>query len=183
MSSRIVICIGTSNRWFLYAEKRYSEVQGGGNCMANQVEPGLIPALFEELQSERFVTLSTVDHETGGPNVNAVSWILAKDEETVLFTVNKKSKIVENIKKNPLAVINLIANESTYSISGKAEIQQPLLQGVPLKLTLIKLAIDEVRDVMFYGSKISTEPSYEKTYDKAAADRLDRQVIEAMKKA
>ncbi len=36
---------------------------------------------------------------------------------------------------------------------------------------------------MFYGSKISSEPAYEKTYDKNAADRLDRQVIEAMRKA
>ncbi|MCA1053367.1 pyridoxamine 5'-phosphate oxidase family protein [Rossellomorea aquimaris] len=151
--------------------------------MANQVEPGLIPVLFEELQSERFVTVSTVDHDTGGPNVNAVSWVLAKDEETVLFSVNQKSKIVENIKNNPLTVVNLIANESTYAISGKAEVEQSLLEGVPLKLTLIKLSIQEVRDVMFYGSKISTVPSYEKTYDKAAADRLDRQVIEAMKKA
>ncbi|XXM73382.1 pyridoxamine 5'-phosphate oxidase family protein [Lysinibacillus sphaericus] len=151
--------------------------------MANQVEPGLIPVLFEELQSERFVTLSTVDHETGGPNVNAVSWILAKDEETVLFAVNQKSKIVENIRKNPLAVINLIANESTYSIAGKTEISQVQLEDVPLKLTLIKMEIDEVRDVMFYGSRISAEPAYEKTYDKAAAERLDRQVIEAMKKA
>ena len=35
--------------------------------MANQVEPSLIPALFEELQSERFVTLATVDHETRWP--------------------------------------------------------------------------------------------------------------------
>jgi pyridoxine/pyridoxamine 5'-phosphate oxidase len=157
--------------------------QGGVIVLANQVEPGLIPVLFEELQSERFVTLSTVDHETGGPNVNAVSWILAKDEETVLFTVNQKSKIVENIRKNPLAVINLIANESTYSIAGKTEISQVQLEGVPLKLTLIKMEIDEVRDVMFYGSRISAEPAYEKTYDKTAAERLDRQVIEAMKKA
>jgi hypothetical protein len=30
MSSRILISIGIFNRWFLYAEKRYSEVHGGG---------------------------------------------------------------------------------------------------------------------------------------------------------
>ena len=80
-------------------------------------------------------------------------------------------------------MVNLIANESTYSIGGKAPYHQEKLSGVPLKLTLLQLVINEVRDVMFYGSKISTEPAYEKTYDKTAADRLDRQVIEAMKKA
>ncbi|QHE61163.1 pyridoxamine 5'-phosphate oxidase family protein [Rossellomorea vietnamensis] len=151
--------------------------------MANQVEPGLIPALFDELQSERFVTLATVDHETGGPNVSAISWVFAKDEQTLLFAVDQRSRIVENIKGNPLVVVNLIANESTYSIGGKASVHQEKLSGVPLKLTLFQLVINEVRDVMFYGSKISTEPVYEKTYDKTAADRLDRQVIEAMKKA
>ncbi len=151
--------------------------------MANQVEPSLIPVLFEELQSERFVTLATVDYETNGPNVSAISWVLASDEHTLLFAVDQRSRIIQNIKGNPLVVVNLIANESTYSISGKAEVSQEKLNGVPLKLTLVKLAIIEVRDVMFYGSKISAVPAYEKTYDKKAADRLDRQVIEAMKKA
>ncbi len=106
--------------------------------MANQVEPSLIPVLFEELQSERFVTISTVDHLTGGPNVSAISWVFAKDEETVLFSVDQRSRIVENIEKNPLVVVNLIANESTYSISGKAGILLEKLEGVPLKLTLLQ---------------------------------------------
>jgi hypothetical protein len=37
--------------------------------------------------------------------------------------------------------------------------------------------------VMFYGSKIAVEPRYEKTYDAEAAGKLDRQVMEALKKA
>lgn len=36
---------------------------------------------------------------------------------------------------------------------------------------------------MFYGSKISRDIEYEKTYDKEAAAKLDRQVMEAMKQA
>ncbi|BCB03207.1 pyridoxamine 5'-phosphate oxidase family protein [Bacillus sp. KH172YL63] len=151
--------------------------------MANRVEPGLIPVLFDELQSERFVTVATVDFETNGPNVSAISWVFAADEMTLLLAVDQRSRILQNIKGNPLVVVNLIANESTYSISGEAEVTEEKLAGVPLKLSLVKIAINEVRDVMFYGSKISSEPSYEKTYDKKAADRLDRQVIEAMKNA
>ena len=38
----------------------------GVEKMANQVEPKLIKALYDELQKERFVTLATVDYETGG---------------------------------------------------------------------------------------------------------------------
>ncbi|MGG1678859.1 pyridoxamine 5'-phosphate oxidase family protein [Neobacillus sp. NRS-1170] len=151
--------------------------------MANQVEERLIKPLYDELQKERFVTLATIDHETGGPNVSAISWVLAKDEGTIYFAVDNRSRILENIKNNNKAVINLIANESTYSIQGEAIIKEERLPDVPLKLALVEITIKEVRDVMFYGSKIVTEVQYDKTYDKNAAEKLDRQVMEAMKKA
>ena len=151
--------------------------------MANQVEQKLTRPLFDELQKERFVTIATVDFETGGPNVSAISWIFAKDESTIYFAVDNRSRIVQNINTNELVVINLIANESTYSIQGKAVVKQEKLNDVPLKLALIEININEVRDVMFYGSKIVTEPQYDKTYDKEAAARLDKQVMDAMKKA
>lgn len=151
--------------------------------MANQVEPKLIEPLFNELQKEKFVTLATIDHETGGPNVSAISWVMAKDENTIYFSVDNRSRIVQNISQNNKIVLNVIANESTYSISGQAAVKEEKLQGVPLKLALIELEISEVRDVMFYGSKITVEPQYDKTYDKDAAARLDKQVMDAMKKA
>jgi hypothetical protein len=154
-----------------------------GFSMANQVEATLIKPLYDALQKERFVTISTVDFETGGPNVSAISWILAVDETTILFAVDNRSRIVQNIKNNNLVVVNLIANESTYSISGQAAIKQEKMEGVPLKLALVEIKIKEVRDVMFYGSKITVEPQYDKTYDKEAAARLDKQVMDAMKKA
>lgn len=151
--------------------------------MANQVEPKLIDSIFNELQKERFVTLSTVDFETGGPNVSAISWVLAKNKQTIVFAVDNRSRIVQNIKNNQLIVMNVITNESTYSISGEAIVKHEKIDGVPLKLALIELNISEVRDVMFYGAKIVTEPTYDITYDKNAADRLNKQVLDALKKA
>jgi uncharacterized pyridoxamine 5'-phosphate oxidase family protein len=151
--------------------------------MANQVEPKLIKAIYDELQKERFVVLATVDHESGGPSVNAISWLIAKDESTLYFAVDNRSRIIQNIKSNNRVVVNVIANESTYSISGEANVKEEKLEGVPLKLALIEISIKEVRDVMFYGSKIVTEPKYDKTYDKDAAARLDKQVMDAMRKA
>jgi uncharacterized pyridoxamine 5'-phosphate oxidase family protein len=150
--------------------------------MANQVEPKLIQPLFDELQKERFVTIATVDFETGGPNVSAISWVLAADNETLFFSVDNRSRIIENITQNNHVVINVIANESTYSISGLARVKHERLPEVPLKLALIEIKINEVRDVMFYGSKITVEPQYDKTYDKNAAQRLDNQVMDAIRK-
>ncbi len=149
--------------------------------MANKVETTLIDPLYEALQKERFVTLSTIDHETGAPNVSAISWVFAPDRKRILLAIDQRSRIVDNIKKHPAVVLTIIANESTYSINGNAHLRVEKLKEVPLKLTLIELSILEVRDVMFYGSKISIEPQYEKTYDEKAAAKLDKQVIDAVK--
>lgn len=151
--------------------------------MANAVEQKLIEPLFQSLQKERFVTVATIDHETGGPNVSAISWVYAPNDDRLYFAVDNRSRIVQNIQKNPLVVVTLIANESTYSISGTAAVKAEKMDGVPLKLALVEIAITEVRDVMFYGSKISVEPKYEKTYDAQAAAKLDHQVMTALKNA
>ncbi|PLS16544.1 hypothetical protein CVD28_15785 [Bacillus sp. M6-12] len=149
--------------------------------MANQVEPKLIKPLFDLLQKEHYIILATVDHETGGPNVNAISWVYAHSEDAIRFAVDNRSRIVQNLVNNPSAAFTLIANETTYSISGKASILEQKLEGVPLKLALVEVAISEVRDIMFYGSKITVEPQYDKTYDKNAAAKLDKQVLEAIR--
>ena len=151
--------------------------------MANQVEKHLTNDLLSELKKERYVTVATIDHETNGPNVNAISWVYAPSDDHVYFSVDNRSRIVENIRNNPNVVLTVIANETTYSISGKATVKVEKLEDLPLKLALLDVEVEAVRDVMFYGSKIVTEPAYEKTYDKQAAEKLDRQVMDAMKKA
>lgn len=150
--------------------------------MANQVEQQLIQSLFDIFQKERFVTLSSVDFETDGPNVNAISWVYAPDKKRIYVAIDNRSRIIDNVRKNPLVVVNVIANESNYSISGKATIKVEKMDDVPLKLALLEIFIDEVRDVMFYGSKMSVEPKYEKTYDAVAAEKLDKQVMVVLKK-
>ena len=109
--------------------------------------------------------------------------MLAKNKQTIVFAVDNRSRIIQNIKHNNKVVINVIVEESSYSISGYATIQEEKINGIPLPLALMKLNIKEVRDVMFYGSKITIQPEYGKTYDLEAASRLDHQVMDAMKKA
>lgn len=150
--------------------------------MANRVENELTDELMPLLSQEQYVILATVDHETGGPNVNAISWVFAKDNKIVRFSVDNRSRIVENIRKQPRVTVTLIGAGSTYSITGDAKIIREKMEDVPLKLALVEILVKEVRDVMFYGSRIMSGPKYEKTYDKDAADKLDNQVMEAMKK-
>ena len=149
--------------------------------MAESIATQLTDDLLPLLKKERFVTLATIDHETGGPNVSAISWIYAPDSAVIRFAVDNRSRIVQNINNNNNVILNIIGAGSCFAISGKASVAIEKLENVPLKLARIDIQITEVRDVMFYGARISTEPAYEKTYDATAAAKLDKQVMDALK--
>jgi len=140
-------------------------------------------ALFSILQKETFVILNTVDADTGSPGVNAISWVYAKDPQTIRFAVDGRSRIVTNVKANSKVSVSLFATGTFHAIHGEARLVTDELADVPFKLACIDIAISEIRDAMFYGAKVSVQPEYEKTYDKRAADKLDGQVFEAMRKA
>ncbi|MCM3616410.1 pyridoxamine 5'-phosphate oxidase family protein [Sutcliffiella horikoshii] len=150
--------------------------------MPNLVENVLVDPLKAALQKEILVTISTVDYESGGPNVSAISWLYAPDEKSILLAVNAESRIVKNVIHNNELVVNLMANDSVYAIHTKATVKVEKMEELPLKLALLHLEVKEVRDVMFYGAKISVEPRFEKTYDKDAAKKLDHQVMTAIRK-
>lgn len=139
--------------------------------------------LFDTLQKESFALLSTMDHETGAPAMNAISWLFAKDEKTIRFAVDQRSRIGSNIGKQPLVNLTFIGAGSVHAIYGTVRLVTEALDGVPFKLACYDIEISAVRDAMFYGARISVAPEYEKTYDKRAAEKLDTQVFDAMKKA
>ncbi|NHN30907.1 pyridoxamine 5'-phosphate oxidase family protein [Paenibacillus agricola] len=139
--------------------------------------------LFAALQQDSFALLSTIDFETGAPSMNAISWLYATELGTVRFAVDQRSRILNNLKSNPLLSLTYVGVGSVHAIYGSARIVTDALPEVPFKLTCLDIEITSVRDAMFYGSRISVAPEYEKTYDKRAAEKLDIQVFAAMKKA
>lgn len=139
--------------------------------------------LIEKLHKGSFALLSTIDHESGAPSTNAISWMYAKDEKTIRFALDKRSRIVTNFEKNPLVTLTYIGADSVHAISGTTRLVTEALEGVPFKLACFDIEIAAVRDAMFYGARISVAPEYEKTYDLRAAEKLDNQVFDAMNKA
>ncbi|EOP50504.1 MULTISPECIES: pyridoxamine 5'-phosphate oxidase family protein [Bacillus cereus group] len=149
--------------------------------MANVVEPTLTDSLVQSLREGRIITIATIDFEKAVPNVSAISWIYAINETSIRFAIDQRSRIAENLRHHAGLVLTVMANESVFSISGEAKILKERLDGSPLKLTAVEVSVQEVRDVMFYGAKLASEPTYEKTYDLRAAEKLDNQVLTAMK--
>ncbi|PHE56452.1 pyridoxamine 5'-phosphate oxidase family protein [Bacillus pseudomycoides] len=149
--------------------------------MANVVEPTLTDSLVQSLREGRIITIATIDFEKAVPNVSAISWVYAINEKSIRFAIDQRSRIAENLRHHAGIVLTVMANESVFSISGEAKILKERLDGSPLKLTAVEVSVQEVRDVMFYGAKLASEPTYEKTYDPRAAETLDNQVLTAMK--
>jgi hypothetical protein len=148
-----------------------------------EASTALSDTVFTMLQKESFVLLSTIDHESGAPQVNAISWVYAVSPTRIRFALDQRSRLVANLQQRPEATMAFIAEGTVKSIYGTANIVKPILDEVPIKLACVDLEIVSVRDAMFYGARIVTEPEYEKTYDKRAAERLDGQVFAAMRKA
>lgn len=139
--------------------------------------------LFQKLQKDKMVVLHSIDAKTGFPRVNAISWVYAVDPSTLRFAVDRRSRLIENLRNNPLVSVTIFAAGSIHAISGTAKMVTDALEGVPFGLACYDINIVEVRNALFHGVRIVAEPEYEKTYDKRAAEKLDGQVFAAMKKA
>lgn len=149
----------------------------------SQHDHQLSKILLEQLQSERLVILHTVDAQTKGPTSTVISWVYAINAQQLRFAVDSRSRVVTNVQHHPQITFTLFVGSTVYEIVGDATIVKESLDDVPFQLTCIDMHIKSIRDVMFYGSRITVQPEFEKTYDKRAAEKLDQQVFQAMKKA
>lgn len=150
--------------------------------MAEVIAEVLTDQLHDKLQKEQFVLLSTIDAETGGPWVSAVSWVYAPEPGRIRLAVGHRSRIVANVEADPRVVLTVVGPDSTYAVHGRAQVVEKPMEGVLIKLARIDVSVEAVRDAMFYGAKIVQEPAYEKTYDEEAAAKLDHQVLNALRK-
>ncbi|WP_027409069.1 pyridoxamine 5'-phosphate oxidase family protein [Anoxybacteroides tepidamans] len=144
----------------------------------------LITSLSKEwmkfLSGEKLVLLTTVEPGGNVPNVAAISWVKSVNEQTLRFAVSTNSRIVSNIRANPRVVLTVIGMGSVYSIHATASVIEDVMPGVPLKLAKIEAVVEMILDSMFWGSKITTEPAYEKTYNVEKAKKLDEEVYAAL---
>ncbi len=138
--------------------------------------------LEEFFEGEKLVMLSTIDHESETPNVSAISWVKSLDKRNLRFSVTSTSRTVQNVQRHSGVVLTIIGLETVYSIHGEATILEEAMSGVSLKLAKINVKIDQVMETMFWGAKITTEPQYEKTYNKKKAEELDAEVYRALMK-
>ena len=149
--------------------------------MAEKVSATLSEELVNYLQGERVVTLASIDAENGSPNILCISWLLAIDASTLRLAIDSRSKLLTNIEKDARVTVSVLGAGSAYAITGRARKYAEKLEGSTLNMSGVQIDVEAVRDVMFYGGKLTAEPAYDKTYDKALAEKYDNEIYAALR--
>ncbi|SFS49547.1 pyridoxamine 5'-phosphate oxidase family protein [Marininema halotolerans] len=150
--------------------------------MAELISDTLTNSLMDKLQGVQYSLFATIDHETGSPAVNAISWIYALNSRRIRIAVGHRSRMLEHVKRNPAVAVTLIGPDTTYEITGRASITEVPMTDVSIKLACIEIEVEAVKNVMYFGAKIVQGVECAKTYDQEKADQLDQQVLSALKK-
>ena len=139
--------------------------------------------LFTHLQQQSFVLLHTTDAELGRPTSSAISWIFAPARERLRFAIDTRSSLSANLEAHPHVCVTVFASSGVYAVHGQAVLVATVLEDVPFEVSCFDIEIDSWRNAMYAGSRLVAAPVAEKTYDQRAADKLDGQVFDAMRKA
>lgn len=141
-----------------------------------------LPAKLEAfLQGPRLVLVTTLDSETKWPTNNLITWVLAYDQKQMRLAADAKGRILQNIRADDRVLLSVLAYGACYVAEGHGKVLADELPGVTLKLGCAGVEITAVRDVTFWGGRITAEPEYDVNYDHATKEKLDTAVFKAMR--
>lgn len=147
----------------------------------NEATTQLSEELVAHLQGPQLVLVTTLDAETTWPTNNLITWVFAAGAETVRLAAEAKGRIMNNIRADERVLLTVMAQGACHVIEGTGSVVSENLEGVSLKLGCAEIQVKAVRDVTFWGGKITANPQYDVTYDKALKEKLDGGVFAAMK--
>jgi flavin reductase (DIM6/NTAB) family NADH-FMN oxidoreductase RutF len=150
--------------------------------MADKVQDKLSEELVKHLQGGRMVTLASIDAENGSPNLLCISWLSAIDSSTLRLAIDGRSKLLQNIAKDDRVTVTVLGLGTAYAITGRARKYVDRLEDVALNMAGVEISVAAVIDIMFYGGKLTVEPAYDHTYEKALAEKYDHDVFAALRK-
>ena len=138
--------------------------------------------LIDLLQGEKIVSLITNDEKTGQPDLAMISWVVANSTgDRINFAIGHNASSAKNIQADPNVILGVIGAGSCFSIKGKGKVSDIIEKTI--KVRVVSVEIEFVEDVMFYGGKVTTEPEYEKTYNKSLAEKLDNEIYSLLREA
>ena len=119
--------------------------------------------------------------ENGKPYTTFVTWLIAKDDNTLRFAANKDSRTINNIKNNPNVAIEVFDKDTALSIQGKAKIIKDEIEDIPFPVSVVEVNVENVTDNLFPGGTVEGQIPFKHTGDIQKAEELDKKVLEELK--
>lgn len=114
------------------------------------------------------------------PYTTFITWLIAKDEKTIRFAVNKDSLTANNIRENPYVSIEVFGDGIAYSISGSAKIIKEEIETISFPVSVVEVGVENIVDNLFPGGTVTGEIPFKHTGDIEKAEDLDNKVLEAL---
>jgi len=117
------------------------------------------PHLVQFLLGGQTCVVATVD-EKARPLTTLMTWVVARDPQTVTIAVDTRSKALRNIRLNPHVAIEVLGDDLCYGLRGTAVIEKERMESAPFPCALVAVRIEECRDhgaagVKFVGPRYS----------------------------
>ncbi|MFZ5817925.1 MAG: pyridoxamine 5'-phosphate oxidase family protein [Bacillota bacterium] len=148
--------------------------------MGNETPTQLSPELVAFLQGPQLVLVTTLDAQTRWPTNNLITWVAAKDSQTLRLAADAKGRVMGNIRADERVLLTVMAHGGCHTIEGTGRVISEEIEGVSLKLAVAEVKVQAVRDVTFWGGRITANPEYDVTYDKGLKEKLDAGVFAAL---
>lgn len=117
----------------------------------------------------------------GKPYLAFVSWLIAKDENTIRIGLSSNSRTVENIKVNPDVAISVFGPEVASTVYGTARIVKDRIEEIPFGVSVVEVKVENVVDNLFPGATVKGVIPFEHTGNVQKALELDEKVLKALK--
>jgi predicted pyridoxine 5'-phosphate oxidase superfamily flavin-nucleotide-binding protein len=139
------------------------------------------PHLVQFLLGGQTCVVATVD-EKARPLTTLMTWVVARDPQTVTMAVDTRSKALRNIRSNPHVAIEVLGDDLCYGLRGTAVIEKERMESAPFPCALVAVRIEECRDHGAAGVKF-VGPSYSYHAGKEHRSDVEKAVYAELKGA
>lgn len=115
------------------------------------------------------------------PYLAFVSWLIAKDKNSIRVGLSSNSQTIENIKTNPNVAISIFGPEVASTVYGTANIIKEKVEDIPFGVSIVEINIQNVVDNLFPGATVKGVIPFEHTGNIQKALELDEKVLNALK--
>lgn len=116
------------------------------------------PSLVQFLLGGQTCVVATVD-ENGLPNTTLMTWVVARNHQTLAIAVDTRSRSMKNIRHNGKVAVEVLGDDLCYGLRGTAVVEKETMAAAPFPCALVALRVEDVRNHGAAGVRF-VGPSY-----------------------